>query len=68
MSYPNTWIRYKAGGVVPADVKWFGSMGYDAMLVYIFGPLFGGVVAGLFQHINGWAQTSLEEAKKSYDE
>jgi hypothetical protein len=43
-------------------------MGYDAIMVYIFGPLFGGIVTGLFQHINGWAQTSLEEAKKSYDE
>jgi hypothetical protein len=48
--------------------RYFDGMGYDAMSVYMFGPLFGGIVAGLFQHINGWAQTSLEEAKKSYDE
>jgi len=50
------------------DKLYYSEMGYEPIMVYIFGPLFGGIVAGLFQHINGWAQTSLEEAKKSYDE
>ena len=46
----------------------FTEIGYDNIMVYIFGPLFGGIAAGLFSHINEWAQHSMEEAAKEGEE
>ena len=48
--------------------EYYTKMGYNAIMIYIFAPILGGVAAGFFQHLNGWAQKALEEAKKSYDE
>ena len=67
--YGKTWKRLDANGdPMKGKEEYFLDMGYEAIFIYIFAPLIGGIAAGLFQHINGWAQKSLEEAKKSYDE
>jgi hypothetical protein len=43
------------GVAYTAKKAYFTEMGYDNIMVYIFGPLFGGISAGLFSHINEWA-------------
>ena len=52
-SYPYTWKG-------PAGALKFNAIGYASIWTYIFAPAFGGIVAGLFCHVNGWAIKSLE--------
>lgn len=48
--------------------KPFNEIGYESIVTYIFAPALGGIAAGFFSHVNGWALEALELSKKTNEE
>ena len=53
---------------MPGTSNKFTSVGYDSIVTYLFAPALGGIIAGFFCHVNGWALQALELSKKTDDD